>query len=132
MNRKRESQSYIGLLNQKTSTCHLYEMPWQNQQEVLKALELFLAEYPDKKICIVWDNASFHKGQEIKKALKKGELLERVHLSAFPSYAPDNNPIEHVWNSAKGAIANIQRDTFSETKAAFVGHINNKKFNYQI
>lgn len=132
VDRKRESQSYIGLLNQKTSVCHLYEMSWQNQREVLQALGMFLAEYPDKKICILWDNASFHKGQEIKEALKKGEILERVHLIAFPPYAPDKNPIEHVWNDAKGAIANIQRDTFSKTKAAFVGHINNKKFAYQI
>lgn len=132
VNRKRESQSYIGLLNQKSFVCHTYEMPWQNQREVLKALGLFLKEYPDKKICIVWDNASFHKGQEIRKALQKGELLEQVHLIAFPPYAPDENPIEHVWNSAKGAIANIQRDTFSETKVAFVGHINSKKFAYQI
>lgn len=132
VNRKRESQSYIGLLNQKAFVCHTYEMPWQNQQEVLKALGIFLGEYPNKKICIVWDNASFHKGQEIKKALKKGKLLERVHLIAFPPYAPDQNPIEHVWNDAKGAIANIQRGTFSETKTAFVAHINSKKFAYQI
>lgn len=132
VNRKRESQSYIGLLNQKTFVCHLYEMPWQNQEEVLKALAVFLSEYPDKKICIVWDNASFHKGREIKKALGKGELLERVHLIAFPPYAPDENPIEHVWKDAKSVIANIQRDTFAETKIAFVAHINNKKFNYQI
>lgn len=132
VNRKRDAQSYIGLLNQKTFVCHMYEMPWQNQQEVLKALEIFLMEYPDKKICIVWDNASFHKGQEIKKALKKGCLLDRVHLVPMPPYAPDNNPIEHVWNDAKGAIANIQRDTILETKVAFVNHINGRKFNYQI
>lgn len=132
VNRKREAQSYIGLLDQKTFVCHLYEMPWQNQHEVLKALEIFLTEHPNKKICIVWDNASFHKGQEIRKALKKGCLLDRVHLIPLPPYAPDNNPIEHVWNDAKGAIANIQRDTILETKAAFVKHINNRKFTYQI
>ena len=132
VNRKRESQSYIGLLNQKTFVCHTYEMPWQNQQEVLKALEIFLGEYPNKKICIVWDNASFHKGKEIKAALKSGALLDRVHLVPFPPYAPDHNPIEHVWNDAKGSIANIQRDTFSETKAVFVNHINGRKFRYQI
>lgn len=84
-------------------------------------------EYPDKKICIVWDSASFHKGQEIKKALKKGCLLDRVHLIPMPPYAPDNNPIEHVWNDAKGAIANIQRDTILETKAAFMNHIGGRK-----
>ncbi|MDP2815721.1 MAG: IS630 family transposase, partial [Rectinemataceae bacterium] len=132
VDRKREAQSYIGLLNQKTFICHTYEMPWQNQQEVLQALELFLAEYPDKKICIVWDNATFHKGKEIRKALTSGGILDRVHLIALPPYAPDYNPIEHVWNGAKGAIANIQRDTLSATKAAFVEHIDGRKFEYRI
>lgn len=132
VNRKREAQSYMGLLNQKTSVCHMYEMPWQNQQEVLKVLEIFLREYPDKNICIVWDNASFHKGKEIRSALVKGGLLERVHLIAFPPYAPDKNPIEHVWNDAKGEIANIQRESLSDTKVAFVGHISGRKFDYRI
>jgi transposase len=43
VNRKREAQSYVGFLNQKSFKCHLYEMPWQNQEEILKALKLFLA-----------------------------------------------------------------------------------------
>jgi transposase len=132
VNRKQESQSYIGFLNQKSFDCHIYEMAWQNQQEVLKAFKLFLKKYPDKKICIIWDNASFHKGVEIKNALKEGGLLERVHLIALPPYAPDNNPIERVWNNAKGASANIQYDTFQETKLAFVNRIRKRKFKYQI
>lgn len=132
VDRKREAQSYIGFLNQKSFVCHMYEMPWQNQQEVLKAFEMFFKEYPNKKICVVWDNASFHKGKIIRDALKKGGLLERVHLIAFPPYAPDENPIEHVWNDAKGEIANIQRETFTETKSAFVNHIAGRKFEYRI
>lgn len=132
VNRKKEAQSYIGFLNQKTFSCHVYEMPWQNQQEVLKAFESFLKEYPDKKICVVWDNAAFHKGSEIRQALKTGGLLERVHLVALPPYAPDNNPIEHVWNVAKGDIANIQHTTFEQTRDAFQSFIKNRIFKYQI
>lgn len=132
VDRKRESQSYIGFLNQKSFVCHTYEMPWQNQQEVLNAYELFLKEYPNKKICVVWDNAPFHKGKEIRGALKTGGLLERVHLIALPPYAPDKNPIEHVWNDAKGASANIQHDTREETNVAFTNHIKNRTFKYQI
>lgn len=71
VNRSREYQSYIGFLNQKSFQCHLYELDWQNQTEILKAFEKFLKEFPDKKICIVWDNAGFHKGKEIKKPFKK-------------------------------------------------------------
>ena len=132
VNRKRDSQSYLGFLNQKSAACHLYDMPWQNQEEVLKVYERFLKEYPDKKLCVVWDNAAFHKGKQIREALRKGGLLERVHLVALPPYAPDKNPIEHVWNDAKGAIANIQKDTFAETKAAFAEHVNGRVFAYKI
>mgnify|MGYP001570522413 CR=1 FL=1 len=132
VNRKREAQNYIGLLNQKNFRCHLYELPWQNQKEIIKALMIFLKKYPQKKICIIWDNAKFHKGNEMKKALRKGQLLERVHLINLPPYAPDNNPIEHVWNTTKGSMANIQYDNFEKMKETFTKYIDGKKFNYQM
>lgn len=130
--RKREAQSYIGFLNQKTFDCHLYELPWQNQDELLKAFKLFLKKYPQKKICIVWDNVAFHKGKKIQEALQKNHLLERVHFINFPPYAPDKNPIEHVWNTAKQNTANIQRETLEQTKTAFTQAISSRIFNYQI
>lgn len=132
VNREREYQSYIGLLNQKSFTCHLYEVPWQNQEEVIKAFTQFKMAYPEKKICVVWDNAGFHKGKLIRRELSKGGSLENFHLINFPPYAPDKNPIEHVWNDAKGAIANIQYDMFAETKTAFASHLDGRKFKYQI
>lgn len=132
VDRKREAQSYIGFLNQKSFACHVYDMPWQNQDEVLKAFQTFLKEYPDKKICIVWDNAAFHKGIKIRNALKMGGLLERVHLIAMPPYAPDNNPIEHVWNVSKGKITNIQHMCFSDTKIAFTDYIKSRIFEYKM
>lgn len=132
VDRKREAQNYIGFLNQRSSACHLFEMEWQNQEEILKTFETFLKTYPNKKICIVWDNAPFHKGKLIREALRRGGILERVHLVNFPPYAPDHNPIEHIWNAAKGAIANTQYDLFSETKKAFSDYIANHKFQYHI
>lgn len=130
VNRDKESQSYIGFLNQKSYVCHLYEMAWQNSDEVLGAMEQFLRVYPHKKICIIWDNASFHKSKKIKDALGQGNLLERVHLIAMPPYAPDENPIEHVWNTAKQAVANIQHPTFQETKQAFSDFVAKRSFRY--
>lgn len=130
VNRKKESQSYIGFLNQKTFACELFEMDWQKSSEVLKACRLFLARHPGKKICIVWDNAPFHKSKEIREQLKKDGLLERVHLIAMPPYAPDNNPIEHVWNTAKQHVANIQHETFEQTKQAFMDFVTIRSFSY--
>jgi transposase len=130
VNRKQESQSYIGFLDQKSYHCEIYEMPWQNSKEVLAAMKLFLANHPNKKICLVWDNAPFHKSLTIREELKAGGLMERVHLIAMPPYAPDNNPIEHVWNTAKQAVANIQHSTFDQTKQAFSDFVASRLFSY--
>jgi transposase len=63
VNRNKESQSDIGFLNQKHFQCELFEMDWQKSSEVLKAYKQFLEAHPDKKLCVVWDNAPFHKKQ---------------------------------------------------------------------
>jgi transposase len=130
VNRKREAQSFLGFLNQKSFVCETYRMAWQNQHEVLKVFEAFLKKHPDKKLCVVWDNAPFHKGKEIRKALAHGGLLERVHLIAMPPYAPDENPIEKVWKDTKSAIANVQHDTLLRVVELFEQHIRGRKFKY--
>ena len=130
VNRNKESQSYIGFLNQKDFKCEVFEMPWQNSEEVLNTYKLFLANHPNKKICIVWDNAPFHKSRVIREELAKDKLLERVHLIAMPPYAPDHNPIEHVWGVTKQAISNVQYTSFDQTKEAFTSFINNRMFDY--
>lgn len=132
VDRHREAQSFIGFLNQKSFACETYRMAWQDQEEVLKAFEAFLKHHPKKKLCVIWDNAPFHKGKEIKQALATGGLLERVHLIAMPPYAPDENPIEKVWKDTKGAIANVQRDTLLAVVESFENHIRGRKFKYQM
>lgn len=130
VNRKKESQSYLGFLSQKSHQCHLYEMDWQNSDEVLKVIKQLLDEHPNKKLCIVWDNAAFHRSKKIKEALGKGNLLERVRLIWMPPYAPDENPIEKVWGTTKQAIANIQHDSFEYTKHAFSDYVASRQFKY--
>ena len=132
VNRKKESQSYIGFLNQKDGAYEVCEMEGkQNSQTVLGTMKLFLANHPDKKICVVWDNAPFHKSKTIREQLTTGGIMERVHLIAMPPYAPDNNPIEHVWNTAKQAVSNIQRNTFTKTKQAFSDFVTSRLFGYE-
>jgi hypothetical protein len=129
---KSDSQCFFGALNQKNFKCHVYPMPWQNQDEIIVVLQNLLAEYPDKKICLIWDNAAFHKGKKLREELKIGGLLERLHLINFPPYAPDYNPIEHVWNTVKSAMANVQIDSIEQVTQLFFEEIDKQTFAYQI
>src|SRR3989338_4085063 len=111
--RKREAQSFLGLLNIQTGKELLYRLSWQNQEEIIKALEKLITHYPDKRICIIWDNARFHKGKKLRKKLST--TLKRIHLINLPPYAPDYNPQEHVWQYGKEKLSNNQRESLEET-----------------
>ncbi|MBI2473383.1 hypothetical protein HYV70_02415 [Candidatus Uhrbacteria bacterium] len=50
----------------------------------------------------------------------------------MPPYAPDHNPIEHVWNTAKGETTNIQQENFEAMKITFHNFIDGRNFNYAI
>lgn len=125
-------QNYLGFLSQKSYQCHVFEIERGNQAEIIKAMTEFLKLYPNKKIAIVWDNARYHKGEAMQKALAQGEVLERVKLIPLPPYAPDFNPMEQVWNQAKDKLSNHQRQTFTETKQEFMHIVNGQRFAYQI
>lgn len=130
--RSDDYQNYLGFLNQRTFACHVFEIAWGRQTEIIKATTEFLKLYPNKRICIIWDNATCHKGILMRKALSRGGLLERVHLVTLPPYAPDLNPIEKVWNAAKETLANHQSKTFDDTKQRFMQLVSGKYFYYQI
>jgi len=125
-------QNYLGFLNQKTFQCHVFEIAWGRLTEIIRATGEFIKLYPNKKICIIWDNATCHKGILMIESLAKGGLLERIHLVTLPPYAPDHNPIEHVWNTIKNKLSNSQDKDFEETKQKFMTLTKNQFFPYQI
>lgn len=132
VNRKRDSQNYIGFLNQNTGACELIRLTWQDGPKILDALTSLVATHPGKQITIVWDNASWHKTHLIRDELAPGKKLANIRLIAFPPYAPDHNPIEHVWGEAKNNISNIQHASFAHTKAAFEDTVTAQPYPYRI
>lgn len=128
--RKRKAQSFIGFLNLKTGEALLFRLSWQKQDEIIPVLELLVANYPNKRICIVWDNARFHHGKKLKKKLST--TLKPIHLINLPPYAPDKNPQEHVWKYGKDKLANKQRESLDETVIAFESIITSRNYPYHL
>ena len=52
------------------------------------------------KLLVIWDGASIHRAQPVKDFLAAGAAA-RLQLVQLPSYAPDLNPDEGVWNQLK-------------------------------
>jgi transposase len=126
--RKRRAQSFIGFLNLKTGKDLLYRLAWQKQDEIIPVLEGLVRKYPNKRICIIWDNARFHHGKKLK--AKLSTTLAPIHLINLPPYAPDHNPQEHVWKYGKDKLANNQRDSLEETIQAFESSIMSRNYPY--
>lgn len=57
------------------------------------------------RVIVVWDNGTTHKGDAIRRVLAD---YPRLHLEWLPPYAPELNPVEHLWNHVKyGQLANF-------------------------
>lgn len=129
---KRAAQSYFGALNQRSGVHHLIELDWQDTDNIIRGLVTLSKEYPGKKLCIVWDNARWHKSKALREQLAAGRQLGHVHLINLPPYAPDENPEEHVWKEGKEAVANRHFGTFEALKDAFRQAITRRTFNYKM
>ena len=68
-------------------------------EDVVAFLRLLLRKTPGK-LLVIWDGASIHRAKVIKEFLAAG-AAKRLHLERLPSYAPDLNPQEGVWNLLK-------------------------------
>jgi len=49
---------------------------------------------------LVWDRLKVHESPEVMAVLRQ---FRRVHTHLLPSYAPELNPVEPMWSSAKAA-----------------------------
>jgi transposase len=51
----------------------------------------------------LWDRGSSQQGPAVEAIC---QAHPRLHLEAFPAYAPELNPVEQLWNDFKGHPAN--------------------------
>ena len=131
VNRQKTSQSFSDALSLTSKKVKLYPIEGnQNTEQTILALERLQRETETEKIAVVLDNARFHHAKALTALYEPGRLLERITPIHLPPYAPDHNPVEHVWNAAKNNIANIQRETPEETFGASASHIASRTFDY--
>lgn len=123
-------QNIIGFLDHNTNKLTHYNLEWQNTKTIIESLQKLQKqkEYKNKDIIvIIWDNARFHKSKELIQELSKS--LKKIHLINLPPYAPDKNPVEHIWGYLKDKLS---RDVY-EIKEEMLKDFNKfakREFNY--
>lgn len=127
-NRKR--RCVYGFLNPINGTQHAFKASGANSEETQKVLNKIGKFYKKKKIVIIWDNASWHKSETIKKFLKRTK--HDFYLINFPPYAPEENPQEHVWKVGREHVThNKFIKNIDKTTNAFIRYINKTNFKYK-
>lgn len=71
-------------------------------------------------VIVVWDNGKIHRGDPIRALCRR---VPRLRLEHFPSYAPELNPDEGVWNLAKARLANGRPDTIEELRRSLTASL---------
>ena len=67
----KERQSYFGGLDAKSGEVVLSEADYADSHTTVSFLENLRGHYHDKKLWVIWDNASYHKSETIRQYLEK-------------------------------------------------------------
>ena len=76
-------------------------------------------------IVLVWDRLSLHKTPAIRAAIAARPWL-RVYL--LPAYAPELNPVEKVWSTMKGSLANLAVRSATDLASAVKNRLNRMQY----
>lgn len=89
-------------------------------------LNRLLLAYPNQPILLLWDRATWHRGEAVRAVL---EANPRLEILWFPPGSPELNPQEHVWKAAREAVAhNHTRSKLPELVEAFDKHLTSTQF----
>ncbi len=98
---QRDRVVFYGALNLRTGEEHAIMTDKMNQKTTVTFLEYLLALYPQRRVLLIVDRASWHLGQPVKTLLAQQPRLELHYL---PTACPELNPQEHVWSAVRRAV----------------------------
>lgn len=105
----RDRQTYYGALNLWTKEFIVRPYQAGNGENTIKFLSEIKARHPQKKLLLIWDGATYHRGEEMQQFLaqeNQGKPPEDWSITCclFAPYAPEENPVEAIWLQVKNFI----------------------------
>jgi transposase len=126
VNAGRDNTHFYGALNLRTGQETLFCSKLMNSAVSALFLQRLLEAYPDVPLLLLWDRATWHKGEAVKAVL---EANPRLEVLWFPPGCPELNPQEHVWKAAREAVShNHQCATLSILAEEFETYVQTTTF----
>lgn len=102
----RKRQTYYGAIEPLSGEVIVVPTETANGYWTTIFVEYLRQDYPEKRLILLWDGASYHRGVEMQEYLEAVNLKRQrdewlVTCVLFAPNAPDQNPIEDVWLKAK-------------------------------
>jgi transposase len=99
----RKRVNLMGVLNLETMAFSYQDFETINSQSAIEFLKKVEEMYPHaKKIHLIWDQAGYHTGKNVKEYLKTSRIV--VHY--LPPRSPNLNPIERLWKIMHEYVSN--------------------------
>lgn len=122
----RENTHFYGALNLLTGEEVVLRSDLMISEVSALFLQSLLLAYPDRPILLLWDRATWHKGEAVRAILAANPRLE---VMWFPPGSPELNPQEHVWKAAREAVShNHTHKKLPELVEAFETHLTTTRF----
>ena len=133
----KQRQTYYGVMNLYNQEFIVSPSERGNGECTVSFMKYLQTLYPNKKLIIPWDGASYHKRKEVRAYLSQvNQGLEEkdwnVTCLRFAPNAPDQNPVEDVWLRGKNFLRRhfYENKTFNQVKWSFLNFLNRKVFNF--
>lgn len=138
MTNERERQTFFGAVNLLTQQFHLQAKAKADGARTVEYVKWLQEQYPEKRLWLLWDGASFHRYGEMRSYLAQqneglAEEEWRIACLWFAPNAPEQNPVEDIWLSGKRAIRQCfnQNKTFAKVKECFVESLREVKLSVE-
>lgn len=134
----RERQSYYGAIEALSASAIVVPTDTANGYWTTIFVEYLRQQYPGKRLILLWDGASYHRGVEMQEYLEALNLNRShdewlVTCVLFAPNAPEQNPMEDVWLKAKQYLRKHWREcpTFQRVQHVFEEALNTLSFQFE-
>jgi transposase len=134
----RERQTYYGAIEPLSGELIVVPTESANGYWTSIFVEYLRQHYPEKRLILLWDGASYHRGVEMQEYLEAVNLRRSrdewlVTCVLFAPNAPEQNPIEDVWLKAKEYVRKHWREctTFQHVLGLFEEALNTLSFQFE-